>query len=686
MANEVQTKIALDTKQAIAALTKLSNSLDGFGDTVSKNSKKTTSAFTVMKGVIGGQAVVGAFKKLGRAASSVFGTIANEAIKLEQMEVQFQVLTKSTAKAQQHLEDLQEFAATTPFQLEGIAKSSQVLLAFGFELDDIVPKLQAIGDVAAGSGQDLKEIALIFGQVKAASKLTGERLLQLKERGIPIITQLANDLGLTEKAVEKMVTRGEIDFKKFETSFLNLSKESGLFFQGMIKQSKTMGGLISTLKDNFKFLASGIGKELLPTMKILASEMIKFLQDNKKRILDFSKSFIKGMFDAFTNTIKFLAPFENAFLLVFNSIKLGTQVVLFAVLRLAKAVLAVTADVFRFFKKDTSMLDRTIAGLENGYKSLGKSAMKSAEDVNKSWSRKSDTLQKFADKLDEIKEKTSAPAETEKVGVEPKPKVGKSKVEAAAEENQALIALEKERVDAFALMNAQQQVLNGEMDADRFALFQERLGTEEALKQESLIRMLENQGKFNEAEKKSAIAQANAMKKITMSDVKFSQLSNMEKVKAAAQTSDLLVQLSSSGGKKTFKITKALMTTQAILNGIAAVQQAYLSAPFPLSIVNAAAMAGIAAANVAKIQSQQAPAFEEGGVVQGNSFTGDNILARVNSGEQVLTISERQNFAGEVASLKEEIGKLSSQPITIELDGIEFGRAVRSLQANGVAI
>lgn len=61
--------------------------------------------------------------------------------------------------------------------------------------------------------------------------------------------------------------------------------------------------------------------------------------------------------------------------------------------------------------------------------------------------------------------------------------------------------------------------------------------------------------------------------------------------------------------------------------------------PFPMNLV--AIALGIAAV-VAAFASIMG-AFAEGGVVPGNSFTGDKLLARVNSGERILTAEQNKN-------------------------------------------
>ena len=185
------------------------------------------------------------------ASAGAIGLLVNESAKLETMSTRFEVLTGSVADASRHIKDLQEFSAATPFQLEGIASASAKLQGFGFTADEATSKLKGIGDVASASGSQIEEIALIFGQVSAAGKLTGERLLQLEERATGIGAAIAKTMDVPKEAVRELVSKGQIDFKTFEKAFMSLSEEGGKAFNGMQKQSLTLEGRISTLKDNF---------------------------------------------------------------------------------------------------------------------------------------------------------------------------------------------------------------------------------------------------------------------------------------------------------------------------------------------------------------------------------------------------------------------------------------------------
>jgi len=82
--------------------------------------------------------------------------------------------------------------------------------------------------------------------------------------------------------------------------------------------------------------------------------------------------------------------------------------------------------------------------------------------------------------------------------------------------------------------------------------------------------------------------------------------------------------------------------------GLAKAVQAGAGLPFPANIPaigagTAAVLSGIASA---KQVLSSAPAFANGGIVNGSSFSGDRVMARVNSGEMILNRSQQANLFG----------------------------------------
>ena len=68
----------------------------------------------------------------------------------------FTTLLGSADAAEKMLSDLATFAADTPFELPGLIKASQRLMAFQFAAEDIIPIMSAVGNAISlvGGGQE----------------------------------------------------------------------------------------------------------------------------------------------------------------------------------------------------------------------------------------------------------------------------------------------------------------------------------------------------------------------------------------------------------------------------------------------------------------------------------------------------------------------------------------------------
>lgn len=224
--------------------------------------------------------IKGRLLALGGVVATVFGArfAVQAAAEFEAIQTRLETLTGSAKAASQVFEDLKQFSAETPFQLGDIANASSKLISFGFSAATVKDRIKEIGEVAAGSGADIQELSLIYGQVAAAGKLTGERLLQLQERAIPIGPALAKSLGIAESSVRDFISAGKVSFATFEKAFRSLQQEGGLFAGSLEKQSKTINGILSTLGDNAKIFGAELGNAFKPAIIDSANALIKIFQ------------------------------------------------------------------------------------------------------------------------------------------------------------------------------------------------------------------------------------------------------------------------------------------------------------------------------------------------------------------------------------------------------------------------
>ena len=167
----------------------------------------------------------GTLLKFTGATAAISASIAaisglSEGFKLaanfEQTSVAMETMLGSADKAQQVLGDLKKFAASTPFHFPELADSAKQLSAFGVDADQIVPTLKMLGDIAAGTGKPVAELADLYGKVKVNGKLSGEEIRQFTSAGIPLTQLLGQQMGKTTEQVKGMIEAGQIGFPQVQ--------------------------------------------------------------------------------------------------------------------------------------------------------------------------------------------------------------------------------------------------------------------------------------------------------------------------------------------------------------------------------------------------------------------------------------------------------------------------------------
>lgn len=236
-------------------LWKLGVDPSGFNKGVNAAQKKVGGLQSFVKKA--GVAIGGAFVAMG--AAKLGKEFVSLAIGAEQTKVSFTTFLKSAEKADVLIKKLQDFSVVTPFTIDQINQATKGMLGMGIAQENIIPNLQKIGDVAAGTGKDFGELSLIFSKASAAGTIFSEDINQLSEAGIPIIGQFAKQFGVAESEIKKMASEGKIQFSDLDQAFSEMTGEGGLFFNLMNAQSQTLGGKISTLQGNFSLLGAELG-------------------------------------------------------------------------------------------------------------------------------------------------------------------------------------------------------------------------------------------------------------------------------------------------------------------------------------------------------------------------------------------------------------------------------------------
>lgn len=185
---------------------------------------------------------------------------------LEQQKIAFTTMLGSADAAAKMLDDLSNFAAKTPFEIDWIRQNAKQLLAMGIWANDIIPTLKSLWDVSAWLSVPLDRLALAYWQVIAKGKLQWWELKQFTEAWVPLIATISKTLWVTSEAFYKMVEDGQISSDQVVAAFQKMSSEWWQFANLMDAQSKTLWWLWSNLRDSFTQLWEKLWTSILPNL------------------------------------------------------------------------------------------------------------------------------------------------------------------------------------------------------------------------------------------------------------------------------------------------------------------------------------------------------------------------------------------------------------------------------------
>lgn len=217
-----------------------------------------------------GQSIENVFNRIKSVASVAFaGFTAKEIIstlgtvrgEFQQFEIAFETMLGSGQKAKGMISDLANLAATTPFDMKGVVNGAKQLLAYGFAANEITETMRRLGDVSAGLGLNLQDLTWLYGTTMVQGRLFTRDLMQFTGRGIPLTEELAKQFGVTKDKVSELVTAGKVGFPEVKKAIESLTNEGGKFGGLMEKQSHSITGQVSNIKDTIEMAINDLGTQ-----------------------------------------------------------------------------------------------------------------------------------------------------------------------------------------------------------------------------------------------------------------------------------------------------------------------------------------------------------------------------------------------------------------------------------------
>ncbi|GHU74303.1 hypothetical protein FACS1894188_02110 [Clostridia bacterium] len=220
---------------------------------------------------------------LGAAGKTLYSALIGSNAEYEQTMIRFKVLLGSVDEAKNMLDNIKNSSMSNFIDISAIQKAATTMSSFNVETKDIMPVLEAIGDISGGSAERMQSLSLAFSQMTSLGRLMAQDLNQMVNAGFNPLQQMSVTTGKSIKELREDMANGAISAKDITKAFIDAASEGGKFYGMMSEQSKTLAGSISILKTTFKNFLRDVGaeafSELRGSMGGLVEEIEK-LKDN----------------------------------------------------------------------------------------------------------------------------------------------------------------------------------------------------------------------------------------------------------------------------------------------------------------------------------------------------------------------------------------------------------------------
>jgi tape measure domain-containing protein len=236
------------------------------------------------------------FRELTRGITGIAGAMVSANAEMENYRTSLGALLRDQDQANKLIREIEVMSQQTPFEISTLLHATQLLKGYGFQVGEIVPLLNSLGDAAAaapdGMASGMLRIALALGQMKAKGKIAGQEVLQLANAGIPVWQILSEQAGKSISEVQEMVKKGTISG---EQGIKMLVAGMGERFEGvMLARSKSFEGLMSTARDLGKIMLRDIGEPVFELSKMRLDNLVEWMRT------DDAKEFAESMKETVT--------------------------------------------------------------------------------------------------------------------------------------------------------------------------------------------------------------------------------------------------------------------------------------------------------------------------------------------------------------------------------------------------
>lgn len=247
-------QIGLDNGRLKADSIQAENILKGIGNVAESEGQRVDGMFSNI-----GKGIAAAFTI--NAAQNFISQIVRVRGEIQALETSFTTLLGSKSRGDAMLAEIRKYAIETPYDLNGVSRAAQTMLAFNMDAEKVIPTLKQIGDIAMGDGQKMQSLVLAFSQMSSTGRLMGQDLLQMINAGFNPLVQISEKTGKSIAALKKEMEGGKISVDMVAQAFTDATSEGGKFYGMMEQQASGIQGSIAGLEDSIQQFYNELGEK-----------------------------------------------------------------------------------------------------------------------------------------------------------------------------------------------------------------------------------------------------------------------------------------------------------------------------------------------------------------------------------------------------------------------------------------
>lgn len=202
------------------------------------------------------------FKRIGIVAGVAFsvdqvksfiGKITEVRAYFQDIESSMEVFLGSQQKAAQFTQELKDYAYYNMFEFSDLANASKQMIAYGNAVEDVIPTLDKLSNIATGTKADLMDLVALYNKAKSLGKVGANDLASWSVKGV-VVKDVLKEMG-------DEVDDTAVSFEQLQKVLNKVTGEGGMFHDLMLNQMSNISAEQGQLEDNLAAMYNEIGEQ-----------------------------------------------------------------------------------------------------------------------------------------------------------------------------------------------------------------------------------------------------------------------------------------------------------------------------------------------------------------------------------------------------------------------------------------